>query len=514
MRKCSSIIVYFLLAIFICTSLVIATEYCTECGKKLKWGKGTCAACKLKALAETVKEIDKDLGISQKIEENRESREKTGTVHNFYPTGKQYSNDRKLIYINGMRTSFDQFKENSQELADLLGRPVTGVYAGGATQGMASSIAIQVENWTKMGPARGLPEGQALINEIEKARQENKHVDLVCHSRGTMVTEAVLRDYDWAYNNVTVYAFGCAVSGTFPTKSYYKIVNKDDYLMKDRMIDTRNLVWGPSGGHDFSAYLHNLRIDNYDTELPLIKSNHTEISSNSEPTSSSNKNYNNNYHKEKSGYFSTNLKGGLISYYTFDINTRDEIGNNDLTNNGVYFTNDGVINGCLEFGGGHIKNDNYSFPHNNEFSFSFWMWIDNRSDQHSYLISFNMGSGSYNRPFIGTLTNIDQDKIRSFVLNPTDNTFTRNYLFKYHEWTHVAYVYGQKRQSLYINGKKVFYKNNTTQVDYLCRFLMGDNTKGTRKLIGKIDELGMWNRVLTEREVDELYNNGIGLSFK
>jgi len=258
------------------SSVAYCANYCTSCGKKLLFGVGTCAACKVVKTKQTVQAVDEKYDISKKIE-TRVQKQVTAKLNNgkivtFSPDRyARYSSGRDLVYINGMRTDFDRFVKDARYLANLLGRDLTAVYAGGSDRGVVSSVALQVENWTNEGFSAQMAEGKSLLKVLRRSKRAGRKVDMVCYSRGTMVTEAILSDFPWARDHITVYAFGCAVSGDFPVRSFYKIVNKDDILMKDRMLDNSIVVWGRSGGHDFYEYMDNLVHNNYTRKLPLAE---------------------------------------------------------------------------------------------------------------------------------------------------------------------------------------------------------------------------------------------------
>jgi hypothetical protein len=262
-----------LLVIFVMTSASTAVAAdCDECGKRLMWGSGLCAQCRLAALSEMAEPLVDAL--EERIEKNVEATEMDGTVHRYNPQGPHRyrgRDERRVLFVNGMRTDFDEFEESTQRLADIIGRPVTGIYSGGVTRGIASSIALQIDNWSSgTGYAQSLPDGRALVRELDRAAREEQDVILICYSRGTMLAEAVVKNHRWAGNHVTIYAFGCAVSGRFAVREYYKIVNRGDRLMRDRMVDQRNLVWGRRGTHAFGDYLDNLEHGRFDHALSLM----------------------------------------------------------------------------------------------------------------------------------------------------------------------------------------------------------------------------------------------------
>jgi hypothetical protein len=205
--------------------------------------------------------------------DSRLSLSQNGTVHHFKPApahARSGSNPRELVYINGMLTPYAWFRRDAQLLADVTARPVTGVYAGGWTHGLPGTIVLKIENWTSIGPALKMPEGKALKKVLADAEAAKRKVDLVCHSRGSMITKSVVAATPWAKEHVTVYAFGTPVTTQFPVESYHKIINKYDLLMKVRAPKEVRVVWGKKGGHDFEDYMANLRDGAYDADLSSL----------------------------------------------------------------------------------------------------------------------------------------------------------------------------------------------------------------------------------------------------
>lgn len=94
------------------------------------------------------------------------------------------------------------------------------------------------------------------------------------------------------------------------------------------------------------------------------------------------------------------------------------------------------------------------------------------------------------------------------------------------KWHHIIAVYDgpSKNISLYINGE---YKSSTNHGSGLPQnnknYVIGANAMGadgfdgnkggSEGANGKIDEVGIWNRVLTKQEILELYNSGKGLKY-
>jgi len=200
---------------------------------------------------------------------------------------------------------------------------------------------------------------------------------------------------------------------------------------------------------------------------------------------------------------STSLTSGLSVYYKFDETTgiaNDEAGSND-----------GVVSADVKRGAPGKINGAYFFDSNNDYvlipsmlthktaSYAFWINITGITDD--LLI---MGNGAYDsRIFIGNNNNLKletntngqefacYDKLLTgtwyfLVLTRTDNTVK-------------FYCNGKYISSMTISGSDNL---SLSQIGF-----RGRSFKGT------IDELGIWNRALTDADVSKLYSNGNGLSF-
>lgn len=78
------------------------------------------------------------------------------------------------------------------------------------------------------------------------------------------------------------------------------------------------------------------------------------------------------------------------------------------------------------------------------------------------------------------------------------------------KWFHVAATYDMKESKLYINGKldaqgKFTAKPNVTDV----QFIMGRTSNGSYKYSGAIDEVGLFNKALSEEDINLIMSNGL-----
>ena len=91
-----------------------------------------------------------------------------------------------------------------------------------------------------------------------------------------------------------------------------------------------------------------------------------------------------------------------------------------------------------------------------------------------------------------------------------DSAFFKGGSVPYDTWTHVAVTYDGSIGKVYQNGVLVAEEQVDADVNFGGSTLNIGSLKssnGTWYLFdGKLDELGYWDRVLTENEISDLYN--------
>lgn len=83
-------------------------------------------------------------------------------------------------------------------------------------------------------------------------------------------------------------------------------------------------------------------------------------------------------------------------------------------------------------------------------------------------------------------------------------------------WIHVVGTYNTTRLNLWLNGTLV--GSDTTSLptslfDSTSHLLAGRYYSNLYYMDGKLDEIAIWNRTLTDSEISDLYNNGAGISY-
>ncbi len=209
-----------------------------------------------------------------------------------------------------------------------------------------------------------------------------------------------------------------------------------------------------------------------------------------------------------------NLTSGLVAYYPFNGNTNDESGNG---NNGTIIGSvtlgtdrNGVLNRAYNFNGGTV-----SVPHNSslaivqggQFTVSLWVNKTNQANpvhiigkrpnggrSFNWIIAQHVGAGSllftghtgFNGVSTGVLSNV--------AIN--DNI-----------WEHLLGVYNNGTWTIYLNGVlKAQVTSNTFTQDVVTPLEIG-NTGGWGAFFGFIDEVRIYNRSLTQNEIDFLAKN-------
>jgi len=207
---------------------------------------------------------------------------------------------------------------------------------------------------------------------------------------------------------------------------------------------------------------------------------------------------------------------GLVSYWNMDTDgsVPDSVGSNDGTITGATYTSSGKIDGAYSFDGNDYVTvtDSVDF-HTTNFSMSFWVKaisIPASGSNHAQLIQ-KRWSPSY-----------DVDDCFGFqVKDGVLDIYT--YDGSYHSagtvtigfvgsWHHIVGTYDGTNVRFYYDGD--LKKTTASGVD------IANNSRNLvfgygpdNALDGSMDEIGFWNRALTQTEITALYNSGDGLTY-
>ena len=211
---------------------------------------------------------------------------------------------------------------------------------------------------------------------------------------------------------------------------------------------------------------------------------------------------------------------GLVGWWPFNGNANDESGNgNNGTVNGATLTSDrnGVANQAYSFDGvdDYISvNDNLSF-HNQIFTITTWI---NGSNFNGFnqVLSKNYGA-SVNESINLVVNNLSTWNVMAqvggdgyygtLIQSPT--------ILSQNEWHMLCYIYRgvNEIQELYIDGVNISSNVALSLVQYDNKSLtiasQWENNALQYFLNGSLDDIGIWNRALTDCEIQNLYNSSI-----
>ena len=203
------------------------------------------------------------------------------------------------------------------------------------------------------------------------------------------------------------------------------------------------------------------------------------------------------------------LNVGLQVYYKLDsapanlAPVNDSTGHQNGTNIGAVNTS-GIINSALNFSTDYVTiADNASLENTNAWSASFWMNADSLSassilDKGNAISSFNFRWQAVTSLFVC----IDNQCAGDTSFTATDT------------WKHIVGTYDGAFVRLYVDGVN---KDNHSDASGMTQdgnnVSIGSLVGGGSAFDGAIDEVGIWNRTLSVGEIQNLYNNGLGISW-
>jgi len=219
------------------------------------------------------------------------------------------------------------------------------------------------------------------------------------------------------------------------------------------------------------------------------------------------------------------LKTNLVAYYKLEDET-DSHGAFDLTVDGATAGATGKIDDAYDFDGGNDKmycDDLFEMDSQTAVSISAWLKTDNIGAASNRYIGVLFGSKSTGGVAIRVAT--DANKVFQAIMRTAGEGELRYAQgatnFVYGTYYHVVGVFQDGTVTIYINnadkvsntgasGTPTFVEINNDDADNLR---LGFDAVDGKYYDGKIDEVAVWNRALTDAEVEELYNEGNGLSY-
>ncbi|MCH8556019.1 MAG: T9SS type A sorting domain-containing protein [Schleiferiaceae bacterium] len=199
---------------------------------------------------------------------------------------------------------------------------------------------------------------------------------------------------------------------------------------------------------------------------------------------------------------------GLLGWWGFEGNGNDLSGNaNNLTNNGSTYTTDrfGTPNAAGQFSGNNqfqvVNTPTFSFGQNGDFTVS--MWFKKSSFSYGVLIMSGLPSGG---PFVW---NMQSGNTGAFQFGTNRQGLVWTWAQTSHpinQWTHAVGTFSNGAMTLYFNGVVVATATytHTTATQQTVPLYIGRGVSGNYAQ-ADIDDIGVWNRVLSSAEISDLY---------
>lgn len=223
----------------------------------------------------------------------------------------------------------------------------------------------------------------------------------------------------------------------------------------------------------------------------------------------------------QNGAIPSALNGSLVGYWPFNGNANDESnGGKNGTISGAVMTTDrfGVANKAYDFNGTNaFISVPGAFPITNDFTISFWTQSQNTLAEGTVLGdgSNDIGGNDFNLSLNANNVNVRADKSGTNLwenFNISNEKITGN-------WSHVIWKMTPTSSSIYVNGKLI----GTTNVRgsnlgfHDARSYFGVRGVWTGYLDkyfkGKLDDIAMFNRGLSDVEIQQLYVSATNLNW-
>jgi hypothetical protein len=214
------------------------------------------------------------------------------------------------------------------------------------------------------------------------------------------------------------------------------------------------------------------------------------------------------------GIVNAGINDGLVAYYPFNGNANDESGhgnNGTITPSDVTFVNDGKIGKCAKFiEGEHNKaieiQDSPSLNITHAITMAAWVKLDGvgtdadaiicRGNSYSEPYSFFAVHGSYGNNMVAYIEEV--------------SVFNSGYKVPLNMWKHVTVTYDQNNCIFYVDGVKIATIKTSNRLikdsSGMNLYIGASPPGGSEDFSGFMDEVRIYNRALSDSEVQQLYS--------
>ena len=216
---------------------------------------------------------------------------------------------------------------------------------------------------------------------------------------------------------------------------------------------------------------------------------------------------------------------GLVGWWPFNSNANDESGNgNNGTVNGATLTTDrfGLPSKCMFYNGVSNYIDLPIISTSSDFSFSLWF---NATEIKDWLVPVNNHiPGMIISKFTNTQSfpngwesGVDPLTNLLGVGNGSTGVVANNQVIDTLSWYSLicSYTSSNSTMKMYLNGSLANSNTSFQNVNNNVTVRLGARSNSTAGFFfhGKIDDIGIWNRALSDQEISDLYNGNICYEF-
>ena len=214
---------------------------------------------------------------------------------------------------------------------------------------------------------------------------------------------------------------------------------------------------------------------------------------------------------------------GILSYWKLDVDSStqdDSVGTHDGTVTSATYTASGKISGAYDF---DATNDKIDIPNHADFNFdtgdfSISVWFKTEVVNINQAI-ISKGNGQAGIAYPGWRLQLSSTTLYFYASNghADNNNYCLKTAMVADTWYHVVATRNSTGVYMKVNGVSQNYANEGGASDVDNTHPLGIGYKRTWEetawFNGIIDEVGIWNRSLTDAEIIELYNSGDGLQY-
>jgi hypothetical protein len=208
---------------------------------------------------------------------------------------------------------------------------------------------------------------------------------------------------------------------------------------------------------------------------------------------------------------------GLVGWWPFNGNANDESGNGyNGTVNGATLTSDRFSspNKAYTFDNSEITVQLSSSNFSSDYTLSIWLKMNpNNASFPTFLMGNNVLNGATDPNFFvfQFINSLNQFSYYMQIAPAIGgNALIQSNTANENEWYHLVISSSNQICSMYINGTL----NNIVGPIYLSNsgnyLHIGNGRDSGERFIGQLDELGIWNRALTDCEIKDLYYSQLG----